>query len=79
MSLAVAEFIGLVGLIFCLMGAWLHWGMHDRIARLEDEQKDGSLTEEQAKSRSRIWQIMAPVITVLGVLLAGVALYGRFG
>ena len=79
MSLATAEFLGLAGLVFCLVGAWLHWGMHERIAGLEDEQKDGSLTEEQAKARSRFWQIMAPVITVLGVLLIGVALYSRLG
>jgi hypothetical protein len=79
MSLVVAEFLGLVGLIFCLGGAWLHWGMPERIARLEDEQKDGRLSEDQADARRRFWQVIAPVITVLGVLLIGIALYGRFG
>jgi hypothetical protein len=79
MSLAAAEFTGLAGLICCLVGVWLHWGMHERIANLEDEQKDGTLTEDQAKSRSSFWQIAAPVITVLGVLLIGTALYSRLG
>jgi Co/Zn/Cd efflux system component len=79
MSLAAAEFLGLVGLVFCLTGAWLHWGMHERIARLEDEQKDGTMTEDQAKVRSRFWHIIAPVITVIGVLLIAAALYGRLG
>lgn len=79
MSLATAEFLGLAGLVFCLVGAWLHWGLHDRIAQLEDDQKDGSLTEDQAKARSCFWQTMAPVITVIGVLLVGAAVWGRFG
>jgi hypothetical protein len=53
--------------------------MHERIANLEDKQKDGPLTEDQAKSRSSFWQIAAPVTTVLGVLLIGTALYSRLG
>lgn len=79
MSLATAEFLGLAGLVFCLVGAWLHWGMPDRIANLEDEQKDGTLTEDQADARRRFWQVIAPVITLLGVLLIGIALYSRLG
>lgn len=79
MSLAAAEFTGLAGLIFCLVSVWLHWGMSDRIAHLEEEQKDGGLNEEQATPRRRFWQILAPVVTVLGVLLLGAALYSRLG
>ncbi|MCW5549494.1 MAG: hypothetical protein KIT44_11080 [Opitutaceae bacterium] len=79
MSLAVAEIIGLAGLVLCLTGAWLHWGMPRRLAHLEDEHKDGDLSEDQAMLRRQIWTALVPVTVILGVVLIGAALYGRLG
>ncbi|MEY3775355.1 MAG: hypothetical protein RLZZ129_2135 [Verrucomicrobiota bacterium] len=79
MSLALAEFIGLAGLILGLVGAWLQWGMPHRLADLEDAHKDGVLTEDQFSSRRRLWTTLVPVLVVLGVLLIAAALYSRLG
>lgn len=73
MSLKTAEFIGLIGLILCLASAWLNWSLSGRVAHIEDRQKDGKITEDQAKAKMQFWKFFSPALTLIGFGLIMVA------
>jgi hypothetical protein len=68
--LPIGEEVGLgAAVLLTIVGMVLHWQLPRRRMALEDELKDGTLTEAQVQARLRLLAICAPLATIIGIVL----------
>ena len=65
----------MLGILITLIGVWLHWRLHEWLAGLEDDLKDGKLSSRQFAQSVRRAQWMPMLLTLTGVCLLVGAVY----
>lgn len=63
------EILGLVAVLATIVGLWLNWQRSWHIADLEEDVKNGKISEEQGWRRARWVHWRATTVLVLGVTL----------
>ncbi|HVS51917.1 MAG TPA: hypothetical protein VHD62_06130 [Opitutaceae bacterium] len=64
------ERVGFAGAaLLTIVGVALSWHLPRQRMAIEEQIKDGHLTEEQARRRLRIYHLCAPVTTIAGMAL----------
>lgn len=72
------ESLAVIGLVTTLAGVWLQWNQYWKRSDAEEALKDGKLSPESAERRIRAWRVIAPMVTLAGMTLFGLAAAGLF-
>lgn len=74
LAMPVEQELGLaIAMVLTFLGMVMHWHLPRQRMSMEEQIKDGKLTESQVRRRLKIYHCCAPVVTFLGIaLLLGV-------
>jgi hypothetical protein len=66
----------LFGAAVTLLGAWLCWYAPRQQMSIEEHQKDGRITWQQARQRLRLAAVAGPIVTLAGFAMIAAVLLG---
>jgi len=77
-SVLIQEVLFVLGAVFTLVGVMAQWQLPRRRMSMEERNKDGLITEDNARLRIRLNAGLAPSFTIAGAVLMVGATWGWF-
>lgn len=56
-------------ILLAIIGMVLHWRMPRHRMSVEEQVKDGDLSEDEARRQIRFYSVCAPLVTMLGIVV----------